>query len=216
MAPIGKKRKRDDRYGPIEELTFDPEARQEYLTGFSKRKQARKDHAKEVAIKREKEEKIKERRALREQKKQEVEEHVQAVNEELKKQNALINGDESEGDFEGFDETSAKEEGVAEEVLPSDEEYVDEDKYTTVTVEPMGEESEDEDDEADKAKAEAATAVKKPEPSAKKKRPWQKDGDDKKIKRKKFRYESKAERAVTRKKQKSRNSKAAAARKKEK
>lgn len=64
MAPIGKKRKRDDRYGQIEELTFNPEARQEYLTGFSKRKQARKDHAKEVAIKREKEEKIKERKAV--------------------------------------------------------------------------------------------------------------------------------------------------------
>ncbi|EME80378.1 uncharacterized protein MYCFIDRAFT_63476 [Pseudocercospora fijiensis CIRAD86] len=211
MAPIGKKRKRGDRYGPIEELTFNPEARQEYLTGFSKRKQARKDHAKEVAIKREKEEKIKERKALREQKKQEVEEHVQAVNEELKKQNALINGDESEDDFEGFENT----EGAAEEVLPSDEEYVDEDKYTTVTVEPMGEESEDNDDEVGEAKAEASLTIKKPEHPMKKKRPWQKDGDDKKkVKKKKFRYESKAERAVTRQKQKSRNSKAAAARKK--
>ncbi|KAF7192640.1 Ribosomal RNA-processing protein 17 [Pseudocercospora fuligena] len=215
MAPSGKKRKRDDRYGQIEELTFNPEARQEYLTGFSKRKQARKDHAKEVAIKREKEEKIKERKALREQKKQEVEEHVQAVNEELKKQNALINGDESEGDFEGFEETSTKEEGAAEEVLPSDEEYVDEDKYTTVTVEPMGES--DAEDDQEEAEEVPAPAVTKPEPPTKKKRPWQKDGDDKKkVKKKKFRYESKAERAVTRKKQKSRNSKAAAARKKEK
>ncbi|KXT13152.1 hypothetical protein AC579_5619 [Pseudocercospora musae] len=215
MAPIGKKRKRDDRYGQIEELTFNPEARQEYLTGFSKRKQARKDHAKEVAIKREKEEKIKERKALREQKKQEVEEHVQAVNEELKKQNALINSDEGEGDFEGFDETITKGEGAVEEVLPSDEEYVDEDKYTTVTVEPMGES--DAEDGQEEAEGINAPAVTKPEPPAKKKRPWQKDGEDKKkVKKKKFRYESKSERAVTRQKQKSRNSKAAAARKKEK
>lgn len=66
MAPPTKRRKIDAlrRQKPVEELTFSVDARQEYLTGFSKRKQARKEHAREQAIKEAKEEKIRDRKEV--------------------------------------------------------------------------------------------------------------------------------------------------------
>ena len=60
MAPATKRRKLDQ----AEEITFDPAARQEYLTGFSKRKQQRIQNARDVAAKKEKEEKVKERQQV--------------------------------------------------------------------------------------------------------------------------------------------------------
>lgn len=48
----------------LEEISFDPAAREEYLTGFHKRKQQRILHAKEQAIKKERDEKIKERKKV--------------------------------------------------------------------------------------------------------------------------------------------------------
>jgi ribosomal RNA-processing protein 17 len=48
----------------VEEITFDPAAREEYLTGFHKRKQARIKHAQEQAAKREREERIQERKEV--------------------------------------------------------------------------------------------------------------------------------------------------------
>lgn len=59
---MGKKRKLAE--GQVEELNFDTSARQEYLTGFHKRKQARIQSAREAAIKRDKEEKVKERKLV--------------------------------------------------------------------------------------------------------------------------------------------------------
>lgn len=47
-----------------EELTFDFAQRQEYLTGFHKRKQARIKHAQELAAKKEREEKIRDRKEV--------------------------------------------------------------------------------------------------------------------------------------------------------
>lgn len=46
------------------EILFDTTARQDYLTGFHKRKVARIEHAKELAVKRDREEKVKERRQV--------------------------------------------------------------------------------------------------------------------------------------------------------
>jgi ribosomal RNA-processing protein 17 len=46
------------------ELTFDAGARQDYLTGFSKRKKARAQAARESAEAKEKEERVRERRAV--------------------------------------------------------------------------------------------------------------------------------------------------------
>lgn len=60
MAPPSKRRKTNQ----IEEITFNPSARQEYLTGFHKRKLQRKENAREAALKREKEERVRERRQV--------------------------------------------------------------------------------------------------------------------------------------------------------
>ena len=63
MSRVAKRRKLDR--GRVEEITFDPEARQEYLTGFHKRKQQRIQNARDAAVKREKEERVQERRQVR-------------------------------------------------------------------------------------------------------------------------------------------------------
>lgn len=48
----------------VEEVTFDRAAREEYLTGFHKRKVARTKHAQEVAEKKAKEDKVRDRREV--------------------------------------------------------------------------------------------------------------------------------------------------------
>jgi ribosomal RNA-processing protein 17 len=60
MRPPSKRRKTGD--ATIENITFDPEARQDYLTGFHKRKLQRAKHAKDVAEKKARAERIEERR----------------------------------------------------------------------------------------------------------------------------------------------------------
>lgn len=68
-GPPNKKRK----FGPTgdapEEIVFDEAARQEYLTGFHKRKLQRVKHARDVAIARERDEKIRDRSEVRNTKK---------------------------------------------------------------------------------------------------------------------------------------------------
>lgn len=58
------KKKRKQVYA-IEEIKFDPDAREEYLTGFHKRKLQRTKHAREEAVKREREAKIEARKIVR-------------------------------------------------------------------------------------------------------------------------------------------------------
>ena len=53
MPPADKRRKVNAKQ--VEEISFDPEARQEYLSGFHKRKVQRAEHGREVAEKRAKE-----------------------------------------------------------------------------------------------------------------------------------------------------------------
>lgn len=107
-----------------------------------------------------------------------------------------MNGEEAE--WEGIEDG-----GVP--AVPDDEEFVDEDKYTTVTVEAIGEPGEESEEdlkppnaerEARMANGGIRAAVKKRIPS--------KDNQPR-AKKKKFRYESKAERSATRQKQKSKN-----------
>lgn len=150
---------------------------------------------------------------MREQRKEDLDKHVAAVNEELRKQNADVyasdSGDETNGDateWNGIDDATPG--GDPNE----DAEYVDEDKYTTVTVEAMdtlGEESEDNaaTREASKADDDANGVIKK---RARSKDPSKIQPKKKKLK---FRYESKAERQATRQKQKTK-SRAAKARRK--
>lgn len=62
MAPPSKKRKTNS--SAPAEITFDFSAREEYLTGFHKRKQARIKHAQEQAAKQEKEERLRLRKQV--------------------------------------------------------------------------------------------------------------------------------------------------------
>jgi ribosomal RNA-processing protein 17 len=141
---------------------------------------------------------------LREERKKELEEHVNAVNALLQDVEGGIGGGEGSeeedvwGGIEDEGDTAVK----AVEVLDHEEEYVDEDRYTTVTVEAVNVSKEglqkvaDDDSDPEKEVEYAKPAEK--EETGKKKWP-------KKERKKKFRYESKAERKVTRGKQKAGN-----------
>ena len=63
MAEPFKKRRKTS--SAVEEIKFDPLARQDYLTGFHKRKLQRAKHAKDEAAKRDREEKITSRKLVR-------------------------------------------------------------------------------------------------------------------------------------------------------
>ncbi|KAM0690457.1 hypothetical protein Q7P36_009224 [Cladosporium allicinum] len=189
----------------VEAISFDPEARQEYLSGFHKRKVQRAEHGRELAQKKLKEATVQARKEMREQRKADLQIHLKEFNAELRKQNPDI-PDESESDddaeeatFEGF--------GEVDDIDGQEDEYVDEDKYTTVTVEAMG----GSDDEVDKT-----AHVPKPEEDktlfAKPKKPATTKEGKLKQKKRNFRYETKAERKTTRDKQKKRNNKEATAR----
>ncbi|KAF2237582.1 hypothetical protein EV356DRAFT_510526 [Viridothelium virens] len=227
MAPAFKKRK----VVPVEEISFDEAAREQYLTGFHKRKQQRIKQAQEEAAKREQDERIKERKEMRKRRRQQLEEHVEAVNSMLRN----INGhaDINEEDANDVPEPNGGEEWAGFEEPPEInrvDEYIDEDKYATVTVESvhvakdglhvaMEENDGDNDDDEDDQVADSDPEEKDRERDTsngklQKKRIWTKEkpAGNKPKKRKKFRYESAAERKVTRQKQKARNSKAAKAR----
>jgi ribosomal RNA-processing protein 17 len=61
MGPQSKRRKTSK----VEEITFDDSARQEWLTGFRKRKQQRIKHAQQVAEEKAREMKREERKRVR-------------------------------------------------------------------------------------------------------------------------------------------------------
>jgi ribosomal RNA-processing protein 17 len=101
------------------------------------------------------------------------------------------------------------------------DEYVDEDKYTTVTIEAMDDakalaQGSDDDDDDDQARAKTCVKdITEAKDGAKKRTVWLKGKkvDFKDLpKKKKFRYESKGERKQTRDKQRSKNSAAKKAR----
>ncbi|EHY51816.1 hypothetical protein ABEF95_001600 [Exophiala dermatitidis] len=219
MPPPTKRRRTEP--AVVEEITFDPAARQEYLTGFHKRKLQRAKHAQEIAEKRAREERIQERRKLREQRKAELERHVQEVNVMLRPPSPDSGSDDDDDAAESNEEWN----GLSDpepEPIDHEAEYIDEEKYTTVTVETMDvsreglfkpesngdEERKNKDEEVEE---EGST-------SAKKKRPWSKDKPKDKSKdkteksrkkRRNFRYESKAERKVARTKERNKNHKQA-------
>ena len=158
---------------------------------------------------------------MRQQRKEDLERHVQEVNALLKKANGELS-EEAEGEEnEAADEKGEDEEwtGFEEPVEINREEYIDEDKYTTVTVETVDiskngfskpeEAGSEEDSEGGR---EAAVGSKL---QASNKRVWTKEKPSKdrpKKKKKKFRYESKADRKVTRLKERSKNREQAKAR----
>jgi ribosomal RNA-processing protein 17 len=133
---------------------------------------------------------------LREERKQELEEHVEAVNALLKDVNGAGVEEEEDDEWGGIEDKEP-----AMEAVDHEEEYIDEDRYTTVTVEAVDVSKEGlmkvrEDDSDNEIPEEDAKPVGK-ESSRK---VW-----PKKPKKNKFRYESKAERKITRVKQKAGN-----------
>ncbi|KAI0430843.1 nucleolar protein 12-domain-containing protein [Xylaria sp. FL1042] len=207
MVAPSKKRKRQH---TIEEIKFDDEARAEYLTGFHKRKLQRAKHAQEQAAERARQEKIEARKQLREDRKREIEEHVQHVNNALKlaAQAGYIeseeddsSGDDTAEEWTGFQDTAGQ-----QDTIDHEEEYVDEDRYTMVTVESVNvskdgltssrpDEEESADEEEDRDKSVEAQPEKRRD----------KNRDTTKKKKQKFRYETKLERQITNIKQKAKN-----------
>lgn len=221
--PPSKKRKA---VSAVEEVSFDFDARQDYLTGFHKRKLQRVKWAQEQAAKKAREEKIEMRKQvgtsltpsqfalllprfrsvanasqIKQERQKEVEEHVKAVNAMLEEAQAADSDNDQEiqaEDFEEWDgiEEQAQEQAAKTDIVDYEDEYVDEDRYTTVKVEAitvtrdglekLHQDSDEEANSEDKKKEDetaddAAAAAKK---KAYKDRP----------KKPKFRYESKLER----------------------
>ncbi|KAI5461083.1 nucleolar protein 12 [Mariannaea sp. PMI_226] len=184
-------KKRKANYG-VEEVSFDNDARHEFLTGFHKRKQQRIKNAQEEAAKRERQERIEMRKQVREERRREVEDHVNAVNKMLQ-ESEVAGGVEQDTDEESVEEWDGFPDQPNLDIVDHEEEYIDEDRYTTVTVESVSVSRDglykpqvDEDKEEDTKKKEAEQAKKV---EAKPERP--------KKKKKKFRYESKIERQLT-------------------
>jgi ribosomal RNA-processing protein 17 len=148
---------------------------------------------------------------LREERKQELEAHVAAVNAALENAAAGFLPDDSPDEGEEWG-------GIVDYQVPEpidhEEEYIDEEKYTTVTVEAVDvtksgvkrlvDEEEDEETRTNRTKMEAS---KKLIEDLRAKKAW-----PKKERKQKFRYESKAERKFTRGKQKAGNKSKADAR----
>ncbi|KAH3954743.1 hypothetical protein HBI56_039150 [Parastagonospora nodorum] len=234
MGPPTKKRK--IAVTVPEKIEFDFSAREEYLTGFHKRKVARQKFAQDEAAKREKEEKLRFRKELRQQRKIDLEKHVEEVNRLVKQANGEITGltdaesgsededdDDDEEEFTGFQDP---------EPINQEDEYIDEDKYTTVTIESVNisrdgfsKPGEDDDDAVTKkvdAKEDGEVVGKDGKKEIQRdengKRIWTKERprtEWPKKKKKKFRYESKADRKVTRYKEGAKKRKQKASREKE-
>ncbi|KAL8673764.1 MAG: hypothetical protein Q9168_001825 [Polycauliona sp. 1 TL-2023] len=210
IAPIKKRRKGEP---AIEEISFNFDDREEYLTGFHKRKVQRIKHAKEEAVKKEREEKVANRKTLRENRKADLVKHVEAVNAAVRKA--------EKGFEEGYDESATGDDedepfnGIEEPVkVDHEDDYLDEDKHTVVTVEAVDisheglqkkrEGSADEDEEQKDPKgATVKPSTKHTVDGRKDQRTNQSLSKQPKKKKKKFRYESKAERKVTRMKERS-------------
>ncbi|VUC37826.1 unnamed protein product [Clonostachys rosea] len=185
----------------VEEVTFDNAARHEYLTGFHKRKQERIKRAQEEAARRERLEKIETRKQVREERKKEVEDHVNMVNKLLRESGAagaVENEDDSEDDEEdgwgGFPDRPNL------DIVDHEEEYIDEDRYTTVTVESVSVSR----DGLEKPVLDEPTKEEEPEekvePKPETKQPAKK-------KKPKFRYENKFDRQLAERKHRAKKAK---------
>ncbi|KAI9717521.1 MAG: hypothetical protein M1812_004662 [Candelaria pacifica] len=227
MAPAAKRRKTS---GPaLEEIKFDFDARSDYLTGFHKRKLQRMKHAQEEAAKKERADRIEERKRMREERKADLEKHVETVNAMLRKADEeFIEPEDSETDDRPVD--NEEWDGIDEPPkINHEDEYIDEGKYTSVTVEAIDiskdgfrkaqeDDGQDNDAASNEEDQEANRDTDKPPKTAPErdvngKRVWTKEKPDKpKKKKKKFRYENKVERKATRFKERAGNKAKARAR----
>jgi ribosomal RNA-processing protein 17 len=133
---------------------------------------------------------------LREERTAELKQHVAAVNALLHDVEYPVE-DGEDGEWGGIEDDPVEIEPVDHE-----EEYIDEDKYTTVTVEAVDVSKEGLQKVAneDEDEVEEKTFVKPFDKDDKGKKVW-----PKKVRKKKFTYESKAERKFTKNKQKAGN-----------
>ncbi|KIW96566.1 uncharacterized protein Z519_01957 [Cladophialophora bantiana CBS 173.52] len=216
MPPPMKRRRTEPTV--VEEITFDPTARREFLTGFHKRKLQKAKQAQEAAERRARVERVEQRKRLREQRMAELERHVQEVNAILR---SLSDSDEGEGKEDGVEENSEEEwSGISDSEptpLNQETEYIDEEKYTTVTVEAMNisreglfKAEQEPNKDGEEERGEIGTGL-EDGLSGKQKRRWTRDRpkDTKRRKKRNFRYESKAERKEARGKEKAKNRKQA-------
>ncbi|KAI5858351.1 nucleolar protein 12-domain-containing protein [Tricharina praecox] len=197
------------------EITFDREARTEYLTGFHKRKLQRIAKAKEAAAAVDKLAAKDARKQLREQRKEELEELVEAGQKAARRSARVAAGGTWESDDEeevGGDDEDGEWDGIGDEAvvvkLDTKELYVDEDKFTTVTVQEMDLDADSEEEKEEKVEGEGEGDAEAKEgedgKDGKEKKKWPKK---KKEKKKKFRYLNATERRADRFKLKQRKSK---------
>ncbi|KAI9748892.1 MAG: hypothetical protein M1815_002887 [Lichina confinis] len=201
----------------VEEIQFDDNARQDYLSGFHKRKLERIKRAQDEAAKKEHAEKLELRRQVRQQRKDEALRHVETVDTLL----GGVDGNPSDAERSSDRETGDSE-AEGEEAAPQhvnhEEQYLDEDRHTTVTVEavdvskegltaiPVDQNGEDGSDGAESAgRHKTLSANTHPAADSKGRSSTagrQANGISTAKKRKKaFRYETKAERKVEKVKQ---------------
>ncbi|KAI1934683.1 hypothetical protein LOZ66_005843 [Ophidiomyces ophidiicola] len=213
MAPPIKRRKL--RVAPVEEILFDNESRHDYLTGFHKRKVQRAKHAQEAAEKKAKDERREHRRKIREERQAEL----QIVLDESRRRIEELQNSPNPDDMRNSNAEEDEEWGGFPEppVIDYEAEYIDENKYTTVTVEDMdpskeglykaaGNDDSDEENGHPRPTSAETKSIKKGK-STKDDR-----SQSKKKKKKKFRYESPMERRAARIKEKKGNRKQAKAR----
>ncbi|KAI9809707.1 MAG: hypothetical protein M1825_000139 [Sarcosagium campestre] len=235
VPPPPKRRKKST--PAVEEISFDPSAREDYLTGFHKRKLQRIKYSQDLAEKKERAERLEFRRKvghdgtlccsdadllnpkLREDRKAEAQSHVEAVNALVKQANGLTPGDSDDPESEegGSTEWEGIDDSVCATEVNREEQYIDEDRFTSVTVEAVKVSREGlhnlvDDDETPGKDVERPSRVNGAKRGAdikegdKRQYPNQSKSLKPKKKRKKFRYENKAERKVTRAKERAGNS----------
>ncbi len=144
---------------------------------------------------------------IREERKQAVEDHVQAINKILREAEYAGTSDNNRN---GSDEewSGLPDADVPEAPIDLEEEYIDEDRYTTVTVEAVSVDR----DGLHKPELQQSSDDEVEEEGGADKQAEEKKGDDKRPKhptkkKKKFRYENKFERAVEARKQRAKRSK---------
>ncbi|KAI5285613.1 hypothetical protein KEM54_000428 [Ascosphaera aggregata] len=164
MGPMPKRRKLSNKVDTTsveEEIIFDNEARREFLTGFHKRKLQRAKHAQEVAERRMKEEKREQKKRLREERQAELRRAFEEHQARMRVINGIAPSSEDEDEDEEEKEKEKEKLNSIQDGIGNEEanefvdvepepvevdhtaEYIDEDKYTTVTVEEIDPTKED-------------------------------------------------------------------------
>ncbi|KAI6121501.1 nucleolar protein 12-domain-containing protein [Pisolithus croceorrhizus] len=190
-AIAAKRRKKNSQ---IKELVFDEDARREFLTGFHKRKVAKKEEAKKRAILREKQQRLELRR---ERRRALAERAAQNAAEVEKACGAILDDDEGEN--------------VADDASEIGEEYEGEEQLATVTVvedfDPaalLHEKQEQQPKSRSSVRSLTSRSPSTVEGTQKSQQQGNSTAKNKSKKRSKVKYQTKAERAAERAKQRAR------------